>query len=81
MTDEVRAILDKKADDVTEEEKKLLDGAKMSYAHEVSEVCKKHGWQHVPFLEVTASGVLPKLAIVPFLEKPEAPVVEDVKAE
>ena len=69
MTEELKSILAKKADDVTEEEKGKLTEAKTAYAQEVSDVCKRHGWQHVPYLEVTASGVLPRLAIIPFEEE------------
>lgn len=70
MTQEVKDILNKSADQVSEEEKKVLEASKLDYAKEVAEVCHKHGWQHVPFLEVMASGILPKLAIVPLAEEP-----------
>ena len=66
MTQEVKDILEKPAAEVTEEEKKTLEESKLAYAKEVSEVCSKHGWQHVPFLEVTVSGIVPKLAVIPF---------------
>ena len=80
MTEELKSILAKKADDVTEEEKSKLTEAKTAYAQEVSDVCKRHGWQHVPYLEVTASGVLPRLAIIPFEEK-EAPAPVEAAPE
>ena len=83
MTQELKDILAKKADDVTEEEKAKLTEAKTAYAQEVSDVCKRHGWQHVPFLEVTASGIVPRLAIIPFEEtvKEEAPAPVEAAPE
>jgi len=73
MTEEIKAILDKKEADRTEEENAKVKEAASAFQAEIAEVCKKHGLCHKAVITYTAEGITPVFQIIRVAEEKAEP--------
>ncbi len=72
MSQEIKDILSKPAEEVTSEEKEKLEAASKNFTSDIIEVCKKHGFQHAAVLKYTPTAVLPTFQVIPMPEEEES---------
>lgn len=69
MNASLKSILDKKAEDLTEDDKKEIMDAVDAFKKAVEDVCREHGLAYKAILSVTKEGVVPVLDIVQVKEE------------
>lgn len=68
MSEELKAIFNKKPEEITEEEKELFKKAADVFAKAIEDVCHEHGMAYKAIIRVTQDGVVPVLDIVRIVE-------------
>lgn len=69
MTESLKVLLAKPAEDLTDEDKKEIMEAVDAFKKAVEDVCREHGFAYKSILSVTKEGVVPVLDIVQVKEE------------
>ena len=68
LTESLKVILAKKAEDLTDDDKAEIKLAGTAFRDEIIEVCRKHGFEYKALLKYSEAGIVVALDIVPIKE-------------